>query len=70
MSDAGLPKDIQFRDLRATAMTELNDAGASLMETRAHSGHQTLQMAVRYNRPTVTQFQLAAEKRLKARKKR
>jgi hypothetical protein len=70
MRAAGLPKDIQFRDLRATAMTELNDAGASIMETRAHSGHQTLQMAARYNRPTVTQFQLAAAKRLKARNKR
>ena len=61
---AGLPSDLQFRDLRATAQTELADIGASLIEMRTHSGHTTVAMASRYARPTAKQFRSAAEKRL------
>ena len=66
---AGLPADLQFRDLRATAATELADGGASVIEMSTHSGHKTVQMARRYARPTSEQFRAAAGKRLAARNK-
>ena len=66
---AGLPRDIQFRDLRATAATELADGGASVIEMSTHSGHKTVQMARRYARPTDKQFESAAAKRLADRNK-
>ncbi len=61
---AGLPPDIQFRDLRATTMTELSDSGADVISMSTHSGHKTPQMARRYARPTQDQFTNAARKRL------
>lgn len=63
---AGIPDTLQFRDLRATAQTELADSGASVIEMGTHSGHKTAQMARRYARPTAQQFQRAAAKRLAA----
>ena len=36
---AGLPRDLQFRDLRATGLTELYGAGASDIHASMHSGH-------------------------------
>jgi len=60
---AGIPKDLQFRDLRATAATELKDAGADILDMSTHTGHKTATMARRYARPTPTQFQRAAAKR-------
>jgi integrase len=65
---AGIPTDLQFRDLRATAATELADGGASVIEMSTHSGHKTVQMARRYARPTSEQFESAAAKRLAGRK--
>ncbi len=65
---AGIPKDLQFRDLRATAATELKDAGADVIDMSTHTGHRTLQMARRYARPTEDQFKRAAAKRIAARK--
>lgn len=65
---AGIPDDLQFRDLRATAMTELADAGADVIDMSTHSTHKTVQMARRYARPTAAQFDRAASKRLAARK--
>ena len=60
---AGIPDDLQFRDLRATALTELSDAGVDVIPMSTHSGHQTTQMARRYSRPTTDQFRLAADQR-------
>ena len=61
----GSPDNLQFRDLHATAMTELADAGAGVS---THITHKTVQMARRYARPTAAQFDRAASKRLAARK--
>lgn len=66
---AGIPADLQFRDLRATAATELSDAGADVIDLSTHTTHQTVQMARRYARRTPAQFQRAAAKRLAARNK-
>lgn len=63
---AGLPKDLQFRDLRATGLTELGDAGATTMGLSTHGGHATTQMQRRYVRRTPEQFEAAARMRLKA----
>jgi site-specific recombinase XerD len=60
---AEIPDDLQFRDLRATAMTELGDAGVDIIPMSTHSGHQTTQMARRYSRRTTEQFRNAAEQR-------
>jgi site-specific recombinase XerD len=60
---AGIPDDLQFRDLRATALTELSDAGVDVIPMSTHSGHQTTQMARRYSRRTAEQFRNAAEQR-------
>jgi site-specific recombinase XerD len=65
---AGIPKTLQFRDLRATAVTELSDAGADPIGLSTHSGHQTISMARRYARRTPEQFTAAAGKRLERRR--
>jgi integrase len=67
---AGLPGDLQFRDLRATATTELADAGADVVALSTHTGHLTVEMARRYTRRTADGFQRAAAQRLAARKNR
>jgi integrase len=66
---AGIPADLQFRDLRATAATELADAGADVIDLSTHTTHKTAEMARRYARRTPEQFQRAAAKRLAARNK-
>jgi integrase len=66
---AGIPEDLQFRDLRATALTELKDADVDVLDMATHSGHRTLTMAHRYNRPSTEQFRRAAGKRVARRKK-
>jgi integrase len=60
---AGIADELQFRDLRATALTELSDAGVDVIPRSTHSGHQTTQMARRYSRRTTEQFRLAAGQR-------
>jgi hypothetical protein len=37
---ASIPDDLQFRDLRATAMTEFADAGADVIDMSTHSTHK------------------------------
>jgi len=64
---AGIADTLQFRDLRATAVTEIADGGATVIEMGAHTGHLTESMARRYARRTQTQFNSAAKKRLAAR---
>lgn len=61
---AGLPSALQFRDLRATGLTEMADAEVSIMDMSTHSTHATIEMARRYSRKTAEQFQRAAAKRL------
>lgn len=67
---AGLPPDLQFRDLRATALTELSDGGADPILASTHSGHLTPQMQRRYARRTPEQFAEAAQRRLARRNAR
>lgn len=67
-NEARIPPELQFRDLRATAATELSDAGADIIGMSTHTSHRTAQMARRYARPTETQFESAAAKRMAARK--
>jgi len=62
---AHIPTSLQFRDLRATAITELADGGADIIELSTHSGHDTVAMARRYARRTPEQFRRAADKRAK-----
>lgn len=70
MRRAALPAELQFRDLRATAITELEDAGAGDIGTTTHSGHQTASMRRRYARRTAEQFEAAAKLRVKAERRR
>lgn len=63
-TSALIPDTLQFRDLRATALTELSDGGAGLIELSTHSGHDTVAMARRYSRRTLEQFRIAARKRI------
>ncbi len=63
---AEIPADLQFRDLRATAATELSDAGADVIALSTHTGHETTAMARRYARRTPEQFEAAAKLRVKA----
>lgn len=67
---AGLPPDLQFRDLRATAATELSDAGADVVAMSTHTGHETTAMARRYARRTPAQFEAAAKLRMTAEDRR
>lgn len=62
----GLPKTLQFRDLRATAVTELSDAGVGDIGVTTHSGHLTATMRRRYARRTPEQFEAAAKLRMGA----
>lgn len=64
---AGIPATLEFRDLRATAMTELGDAEVTLAGMRTHGGHLTMEMAARYVRPTLAQAESAAAARMAAR---
>ncbi|MBR0648099.1 tyrosine-type recombinase/integrase [Roseomonas terrae] len=63
---AGIPADLQWRDLRATAATELSDAGADVIALSTHTGHETTAMARRYARRTPEQFEAAARLRVEA----
>jgi len=56
---AGIPKGLQFRDLRATAATEAADGGADVLQLRTVHGWTTTQMAARYARPSAAQAKAA-----------
>ena len=60
---AGLPEDLQFRDLRRTALTEAGDGGATDDELRAMSGHTSREILSTYVVPTGAQAQAAQRKR-------
>lgn len=55
MQLAGIPDDVQFKDLRATATTEMVDAGADATAASTHTGHATVVMHRRYTRRKLKQ---------------
>ncbi|MBX6743968.1 MAG: tyrosine-type recombinase/integrase [Acetobacteraceae bacterium] len=66
---AGIPKTLQFRDLRATAATEAADGGADMLQLRTVHGWTTTQMAARYARPSQVQAKAAAATRHRGRRR-
>jgi hypothetical protein len=60
---AGLPKDLQFRDLPRTLATALGAAGCTDDQIRAVTGHKTRSVMSVYVRPDPT-FADSAMKRL------
>jgi integrase len=65
---AGLPGDLQFRDLRRTLATALGAAGCTDDQIRAITGHQTREVVAVYVRPDRT-FAEGAMKRLEGAKR-
>lgn len=61
---AGLPEDLQFRDLRRTLATALGAAGCSDDQIRSVTGHKTRNVVAVYVRPDTT-FAQGAMKRLR-----
>jgi integrase len=49
---AGLPKELQIRDLRRTGATEMAEAGCTEDELRSVTGHQSRDVLSIYVRPT------------------
>ena len=66
---AGLPKDLQFRDLRRTAATELGQAGATDDQIRAQTGHKSRNVVAVYVVPERTMSEAAQTKRQALKKK-
>jgi integrase len=62
---AGLPKDLQFRDLRRTLATALGAAGCTDDQIRSITGHKTREVVSIYVRPD-TSFAQGAMKKLRA----
>jgi integrase len=65
-NEAGLPRECTFHGLRATGCTVLADAGCSVHEIAAWSGHMTLKEVERYTRGA-NQRRLAASAAARAR---
>ena len=59
----GLPKEVQIRDLRRTALTELGELGSTDDEMQAVSGHTDRNTLNVYSVPTVTKAQNAFNRR-------
>jgi hypothetical protein len=55
--------DFQFRDLRRGGLTETADAGATLVQLHATSGHKSMQSSEPYLVPTTDQADEAIRKR-------
>jgi integrase len=62
-SALGLPKELQLRDLRRTALTEMGDAGCTEDEIMAVSGHKSRQVVSVYVQKTDQQAINAVNKR-------
>ena len=60
---AGLPKDLQHRDLRRTVLTELADAGSTVNEMMSWSGHANASSLKPYTVNTIRQSTSAFQKR-------
>lgn len=67
---AGLPRDLQFRDLRRTLATALGAAGCTDDQIRAITGHKTRSVVAVYVRPDRTFAEGAMERLERARKER
>jgi integrase len=67
---AGLASDLQFRDLRRTALTEAGDSGATDDELRAMSGHTSREVLNTYVVPSAAQAGSAQRKRQQSRNKK
>jgi integrase len=67
---AKLPSDLQFRDLRRTAATELGAAGATDDEIRSVTGHRSRGVVAVYVRPDERMATAAQNKRQTGRKPR
>jgi hypothetical protein len=62
--------DFQFRDLRRGGLTETADAGATLVQLHATSGHKSMQSSEPYLVPTTDQADEAIRKRERLRSSR
>lgn len=67
---AGLPKDLQFRDLRRTAATEIGAAGGTDDEIRAVTGHLSRGVVAVYVRPDDRMAAAAIRKREAAKRRK
>lgn len=67
---AGIPSDMQFRDFRRTAATELGQAGATDDEIRSVTGHRSREMVSVYVLPTGEMASNAQAKRWKSERER
>ena len=63
---AGLPDTLQLMDMRRTAITEMVDAGVSLPQIMAVSGHENPQSVKPYMKNTLTSSSEACRLRLEA----
>jgi hypothetical protein len=68
-TEASLPNDLQFRDLRRTALTNAGDNGATDDELRALSGHMSRDVLSVYVVPIGAQPGAAQRKRQRGRNK-
>lgn len=66
---AGLPRHLIAKDWRHTGLTEAGEAGASIAELQALSGHRTVQILARYVRASSAAAASAVAKRDAARAK-
>lgn len=64
---AGLPTDLQLRDLRRTGATEMAEAGCTEDELRSVTGHQSRDVLSIYVRPTVKMAASGISKRFSKR---
>lgn len=64
---AGLPTDLQLRDLRRTGATEMAEAGCTEDELRSVTGHQSRDVLSIYVRPTVKMAASGINKRFSKR---
>lgn len=62
-NDAGLPSELQIRDLRRTGATEMAEAGCTEDELRSVTGHQSRDVLSIYVRPTVKLAQAGINRR-------
>ena len=63
MEAAGLPKDLQLRDIRRTVLTDLANHGATDTEIMAYSGHKSRESLMPYVCISTHQARNAADKR-------
>ena len=63
MNAAGLPKELQLRDIRRTVLTDLANHGATDTEIMAYSGHKSRESLMPYVCISTHQARNAAEKR-------